>query len=222
MALALASLDSSLASRFQLGDRRKMMFSPTLVVSICGPLGSFSERPNLGRTLRSATRGLTTSRWVTMRMRRVVLTFLPSSSKRYVIVVLVPSLFWMVWGGGNSVDVVSSRSSSSAQSLQSNQCQFSGIFGGGRGFVCLCAHLALFDIMPVFLFPAAERFFGGCFTARTASGMSNSMVDSPRFDVARRRWIFVCWRAYFARKCSFENVGLQIDQYRPSIPPEPA
>jgi hypothetical protein len=59
----------------QLVEGLKMMFSPTVVVSAAGPAPSFELCPNLAQVLRSATRGLTTSRWVMKRMRRVVLTF---------------------------------------------------------------------------------------------------------------------------------------------------
>lgn len=91
------------------------MFSPTDVVSGAGPAPSLELRPNLAHVLRSATRGLTVSLCVMYRMRRVVLTFWPSSLMRYEIIVLVPSLLEMVWVGGSSEDV-SSMSSSSAQS----------------------------------------------------------------------------------------------------------
>jgi hypothetical protein len=79
MAWALGSLLSSFASLRQLTEGRKMMFSPTLVVSVTGPAGSFALAPNLAQALRSATRGLTTSRCVMKRIRRVVLTFWFSS-----------------------------------------------------------------------------------------------------------------------------------------------
>ena len=65
IACALGSLASSLASLRQLIDGRKMMFSPTVVVSAAGPDGSLAESPNLAHVLRSATRGLTTSRRTT-------------------------------------------------------------------------------------------------------------------------------------------------------------
>lgn len=79
MAWALGSAVSSLASLRQLMLGRKMMFSPTDVVSGAGPGGSFALRPNLDQVFRSATRGFTVSVWVMNRMRRVVLTFSPSS-----------------------------------------------------------------------------------------------------------------------------------------------
>lgn len=79
MAWALGSLSSFLASFFQLMLGRKMMFSPTEVVSGAGPWASLALEPNLAHPLRSATRGLTTSLCVMRRIRRVVLTFLPSS-----------------------------------------------------------------------------------------------------------------------------------------------
>lgn len=59
-----ASLASSLASLRQLMLGRKMMFSPTDVVSVAGPLPSLAESPNLAHVLRSATRGFTVSLWV--------------------------------------------------------------------------------------------------------------------------------------------------------------
>lgn len=61
MAFALASLLSSLASLRQLTLGRKIMFSPTEVVSAAGPAPSLPLRPNLVQVLRSATRGLTFS-----------------------------------------------------------------------------------------------------------------------------------------------------------------
>ncbi len=73
-----------------------MMFSPTEVVSNAGPALSFAERPNFDHDLRSATRGLTVSLWTVVRMRRVVLTFLPSSLNRYVMIVFVPSLLVVI------------------------------------------------------------------------------------------------------------------------------
>lgn len=79
MLWALGSFSSFWASCFQLAEGRKMMFSPTEVVSPAGPAGSLADRPNLGHCLRWATRGLTTSRWVMRRMRRVVLTVWPLS-----------------------------------------------------------------------------------------------------------------------------------------------
>ena len=82
---------------------------------MAGPLPSLLDRPNLAHVLRSATRGLTTSRWVVKRIRRVVLTFLPLSSYRQVTTVLVPSLLEVCVSAGSSF-AVSSRSSSSAQS----------------------------------------------------------------------------------------------------------
>ena len=42
-----------------------MMFSPTVVVLVCGPAGSFLERPNFFHSRRSATAGLTFSMCVT-------------------------------------------------------------------------------------------------------------------------------------------------------------
>lgn len=107
-----------------------MMFSPTEVVSPAGPAGSLAERPNLGHCLRWATRGLTTSRCVMRRMRRVVLTVWPLSLKRYEMTVLVPSRFWMVSSGGRAVVAMGSlSSSSSAQSL----VHMSLLEGGGGG-----------------------------------------------------------------------------------------
>ena len=90
-----------------------MMFSPTLkneisfysmtyhddpyeVVSAVGPAASLADNPNLPHCFRSATRGLTTSLCVVNRIRRVVLTFLPSSLNRHVTIVLVPSLLVVV------------------------------------------------------------------------------------------------------------------------------
>lgn len=61
MAWALASLLSSLASLRQLTLGRKMMFSPTDVVSEAGPLPSFALAPNFDHVFLSATRGLTFS-----------------------------------------------------------------------------------------------------------------------------------------------------------------
>src|SRR3569833_2641759 len=58
-ATALGSLLSSRASRRQLAEGRKMMFSPTLVVSAAGPASSRALDPNLAHVLRSATRWLT-------------------------------------------------------------------------------------------------------------------------------------------------------------------
>lgn len=58
------SVTSSLASLRQLMLGLKMMFSPTEVVSLAGPLPSLAESPNLAHVLRSATRGLTVSLWV--------------------------------------------------------------------------------------------------------------------------------------------------------------
>ena len=74
-----ASVFSSFASLRQFVLGLKIMFSPTLVVSDAGPAPSFAERPNFAHCFRSATRGLTTSLWVVNRIRRVVLTFFPSS-----------------------------------------------------------------------------------------------------------------------------------------------
>lgn len=61
MAWALASAPSSFWSRRQEAEGRKMMFSPTEVVSGAGPAGSRAERPNFAQVLRSATRGETFS-----------------------------------------------------------------------------------------------------------------------------------------------------------------
>lgn len=62
---AFGSWASSLASLRQLTLGRKMMFSPTVVVSWAGPAPSFALWPNLLQVLRSATRGLTVSVCVT-------------------------------------------------------------------------------------------------------------------------------------------------------------
>jgi hypothetical protein len=110
-----ASVFSSFASlrQFVLGLNR--IFSPTEVVSLAGPGASLAERPNFDHDLRSATRGLTVSLIVVKRIRRVVFTFFPSSLRRQVTIVLVPSLFVVVVLGGSST-TASSSSSSSAQS----------------------------------------------------------------------------------------------------------
>lgn len=79
MAWALGSVFSSLASLRQLVLGRKMMFSPTDVVSGTGPAPSLALSPNLAHVLRSATRGFTRSVCVVYRTRRVVLTFWLSS-----------------------------------------------------------------------------------------------------------------------------------------------
>lgn len=62
---ALGSWLSSLASLRQFTLGRKMMFSPTDVVSAAGPAPSLALWPNLPHVLRSATRGLTVSVCVT-------------------------------------------------------------------------------------------------------------------------------------------------------------
>jgi hypothetical protein len=102
-----------------------------------GPFPSLADRPNLDQVLRSATRGLTTSRCVVKRIRRVVLTFLPLSSNRHVTMVLVPSLF-EVWVSGGSSLVVSSSSSSSAQSgrLQGSQAKVQMVVAEERVLLC--------------------------------------------------------------------------------------
>jgi len=93
------------------------MFSPTVVVLGLGPFPSPTASPNFTHPFcRAATRGLSLTLRVTYRTRRVVLTCLPSSLIRYVIDVSVPSLFWIVCGGGSSDVVCSTSSSSSAQS----------------------------------------------------------------------------------------------------------
>ncbi len=66
-----------------------------------GPGPSFAESPNLLHCFRSATLGLTISLCVVNRIRRVVLTFFPSSLNLQVIIVLVPSLFVVVVLGGS-------------------------------------------------------------------------------------------------------------------------
>lgn len=111
-----------------------------------GPAVSFAERPNFDHDFRSATRGLTTSLCVVNRMRRVVFTFLPSSLNLQVIIVLVPSLFVVVVEGGrvSTVATVSSRSSSSAQSLFPCQNYCSAIVAGFWGNPYL---FAAFDIL---------------------------------------------------------------------------
>ena len=106
---------SSRPSRFQVTLGRKRMFSPTVVVSTEGPGGWPFSRPNFGQALRAATRGLTVSSLTVLRMRRVVLTFLPASLREYETMVRVPSLLVVTVCGGSAVEV-SSKSSSSAQS----------------------------------------------------------------------------------------------------------
>jgi hypothetical protein len=92
-------LSSALAFQFAIG--LNTIFSPTLVVSLCGPTALPFSDPNLSHSLRSATRGLTTRLMTVFLMRRVVLIFLPSSRIEYVMVVSVPSLFLMVCGAGS-------------------------------------------------------------------------------------------------------------------------
>lgn len=140
MACALGSVFSSLASLRQLVLGRKMMFSPTDVVSATGVRGSFALSPNFAHVLRSATRGFTRSVCVVYRTRRVVFTFWPFSLMWYVMMVLVPSLLLSVCEGGSSV-LSSSMSSSSAQSCLLLWCvsmglgRGSGARGGGTHFV---------------------------------------------------------------------------------------
>ena len=110
-----ASVFSSLASLLQFVLGLKMMFSPTDVVSLAGPAPSFCDRPNFDQALRSATRGFTTSLCTVNRIRRVVLTFFPSSLNLQLTIVLVPSLLVVVVEAG-SESATSSSSSSSAQS----------------------------------------------------------------------------------------------------------
>jgi hypothetical protein len=90
------SVFSSFASFRQLMLGLKIMFSPTEVVSMAGPALSFADRPNFDHDLRSATRGFTTSFTTVVRIRLVVLTFLPSSLNRHVTMVLVPSLLVVI------------------------------------------------------------------------------------------------------------------------------
>ena len=111
-----ASVFSSFASFLQFVLGLKMMFSPTDVVSLAGPAPSFCERPNFDQAFRSATLGFTTSLCTVNLMRRVVLTFLPSSLNLQLTMVLVPSLFVVVVDGGRASIMLSSSSSSSAQS----------------------------------------------------------------------------------------------------------
>ena len=75
---------------------RNTMFSPTLVVSVWGPAGRPASAPNLAHCRRSATRGLTFSRTTVFLMRRVCLTFWPSSRITKVTMVSLPSLFLMI------------------------------------------------------------------------------------------------------------------------------
>lgn len=82
MATAFGSADSSLASLRHVAEGRKIMFSPTEVVSVAGPAPSEADAPNLVHDLRSATRGFTTSRTLVSRIRRVVFTFCPCSFSR--------------------------------------------------------------------------------------------------------------------------------------------
>jgi hypothetical protein len=107
------------------------------------PRASFADRPNFPQLLRSATLGLTTSLCVVNRILRVVLTFLPSSLYLHVMIVLVPSLFVVVEVGGSSV-TVSSRSSSSAQSLRLREAI--RIVSEALWWN-LCSYLSTFDIL---------------------------------------------------------------------------
>lgn len=93
-----------------------MIFSPTEVVSKEGPGGWPFSSPNLLHALRSATCGFTCSLTTVVRIRRVTLTFLPSSLKRYDTIVLVPSLLVVICCAGSAEG--SSNSSSSAQSAR--------------------------------------------------------------------------------------------------------
>ena len=132
--MAPASETSSLASFLQFVLGLNIMFSPTLVVSEAGwsheqisqhspldwntfkltPAASFWDNPNLPQDFLSATLGFTISLTFVNLMRRVVLTFFPSSLNLQVTIVCVPSLLVVVVDCGSSLE--SSRSSSSAQS----------------------------------------------------------------------------------------------------------
>lgn len=73
-------------------------------------------------------------------MRRVVLTFLPSSLKRYDITVLVPSLLVATCWGGRVL--ASSNSSSSAQSGRLERCKLFVRMGGREEDVlCYLGHV---------------------------------------------------------------------------------
>ncbi|KAI6876537.1 Eukaryotic translation initiation factor 3 subunit [Hortaea werneckii] len=91
-----------------------------VVVSGLGPAGLPVSGPILGHALRSATRGFSFFLITVRRMRCVRLTFLPSSLMKMVTTVSVPSLFFVICGGGT--EVARSGSSSSAQSV------FPGVF----------------------------------------------------------------------------------------------
>ena len=111
----LSSSPLSSCAAFQLDCGRKTMFSATETVSVWGPAALPFSCPNFAHDLRSATRGLTTCLMTVFLMRRVVLTFLPSSLMRYDTIVSVPSLFFVTvcWGSARSFS-----SSSSAQSVR--------------------------------------------------------------------------------------------------------
>lgn len=111
----LSSSPLSSVDAFQLACGRKRMFSATDTVSVCGPAGLPFSWPNFAHDLRSATRGLTTCLITVFLMRRVVLTFLPSSFMRYDTIVSVPSLFLVTCCCGSAR---SFSSSSSAQSVR--------------------------------------------------------------------------------------------------------
>lgn len=131
-----ASVASSLASFLQLELGLKMMFSPTEVVSGAGPALSFSDFPNLAQDLRSATRGFTTSFTSVVRMRRVVLTFFPSSFSLQETVVIVPSLLVVVVSCGSSLEGSSSSSSSAQSFLKICQYLNSSCVEGSRSWCC--------------------------------------------------------------------------------------
>lgn len=146
------------ASQYNVPPRR---WNTDEVVSAAGPAPSLAERPNLLQFFRSATRGLTTSLCVVNRIRRVVLTFFPSSLKRHVTIVLVPSLFVVVVCAGRA-STVSSSSSSSAQSwrlINVRECK--ELWRGRRGFsLCDFGHLeagSVFDFRLVYFFAQKSR-----------------------------------------------------------------
>ena len=113
---------SSLSSFFQVMLGLNMMFSPTEVVSKDGPGGWPFSLPNLDHARRSATRGLTFSLTMVVRMRRVVFTLLPSSLKRYDMTVLVPSLLVVTcWGGRTDGSSNSQENVSPIRSTQGSQ-----------------------------------------------------------------------------------------------------
>ena len=80
-----------------------MIFSPTDVVSKLGPAGCPFSLPNFAQARRSATSGLTVSRTMVVRIRRVVFTFLPGGFMLLFIFFLGPSGCVFICGAGRAV-----------------------------------------------------------------------------------------------------------------------